>query len=851
MPVARLPLTFDIQSRKANTGKDSRVVNAYVEGEDLVKRPGLLDMGISGISAGDGQGLYYWDDQLIATVGGTVYSISGTTATTLGTPTGMSTKPLSYVETTADDYLVFHDGSNIYTLAKGAGSVINPLSGTAVIDVTVDNSGTNGRYGPTATVTITIPGGSGTNVVVTHAAHGYTAANNGMGVFFTTTGTFNTIVSGQTYQFEYVDADTYNLKTTGLTEALVTATAASTGTITATYSPVVTFSGGTPARGTAVLLNNRVNEIVINAAGTYTSPASITIGNALTSTQAVLTPVPSGVGNVASVTVDTAGAGYFSPSLSFGNYWYYGGAYTDHTLLDTCTFVIGPASQMQVVATHGVFNFNYLNLSTGTYGNIQFTTDGGLPLGINIGLTYYTDSSGYVYSDSARTIPVTISDTGNGTHTCGSPNQHSIIRPLPLYVMGSNGYAGVSTITSPNSGTASAIANIVAGAVSTVTITNAGDGSNFPFTCSIPAPTEETATATAIMNSTVYGPWSPGIVFLDDRVYVLKKDTGYIHNSAAGDPTTWGASDSIAASSIPDEPMGIARHLNYILAFNRTGIQFFYDAGNPTNSPLNVNQSAYLEIGCLNGYTIASAEQTTLWLGQSVTEGRSVYMLQGLTPMKVSNPYVEKYFNSWNEVDIADGNLYAYCFKVTGHSLYILTCKTQNLTFVYDIDQKKWYQWTSQSGDTTGYNGTETYFTPVSYTGGVEYNPAIYLQGETDGKIYKMSPDYLTDDGELIYFRAVSPVLDSGINKRKFYRRAEVIGDMSTATVAVRKTDNDYQSWSGYREVDMSTSRPVLYQLGNARRRAWEVFSSSDSTIRIRGLELDFDIGEQGQGQEG
>ena len=62
MPEARLPLTFDIESRSADTSKDSRIVNAIVEGEKVVKRPGLLAMNLSGaaIVAGAGQGIFSW-----------------------------------------------------------------------------------------------------------------------------------------------------------------------------------------------------------------------------------------------------------------------------------------------------------------------------------------------------------------------------------------------------------------------------------------------------------------------------------------------------------------------------------------------------------------------------------------------------------------------------------------------------------------------------------------------------------------------------------------------------------------------------------------------------------------------
>jgi hypothetical protein len=249
-----------------------------------------------------------------------------------------------------------------------------------------------------------------------------------------------------------------------------------------------------------------------------------------------------------------------------------------------------------------------------------------------------------------------------------------------------------------------------------------------------------------------------------------------------------------------------------------------------------------MQIGCANGYSIAQLEQTVLWVGQTDAEGKSVYLLDGLQPVKVSTRYIDKYLNADAMID---SSVKAFCFKMSGHSLYVLTLKTSNITFVYDLDEKKWYQWTSQSG------GTETFFTPTAFTGYVEYGEGLFMQDDSNGKIYKMSPDYYNDSGNSIYFRAVSPITDSGTTKRKFYQRVEVVGDKVSGNATIRHTSDDYQTWSTYRTVNLIDKRPIIRQLGEARRRAWEVLITDNVPVRLRAIEIDFDIGEQGQGQEG
>jgi hypothetical protein len=639
MPTSRIPLTFDIESRVASTAKDSRLVNAVVEGDEVVKRPGLVALPLTGSvpPTSQGQGLFSWNNYLIAGFSNIIYKIVGLVSSTLGTIVG-TVLPLSFTKTANDTYLVFHNGTNLYVIDKATSTLTSPLSGSAVISATVNSN----------SVYYVVP-------------------------------------------------------------------------------PSVTFTGGggaPQATGTAVLFNHQVQSITINTPGTYTGIPSITIGNGVSGVQAVITAnyTPTGSHNqetLTSVTINTAGSGYLvAPPITFPDS-VFGQPATGHTVIDATTGVVS------VVITYA-----------GLY---------------------------------------------------------SLVYP-----------PGTSCIVGPPSATSA-------------------------------------ATATANMSNTITGLFAAGIVYLDGSVYVMNKTTGAIYGSGINDPTSWNALNKIIAGSDTDKMVGLARHLNYIVAFGTIGTEFFYDAVGPAPaSPLANNLSAFIEIGCANGYSIAEAEQTVIWVGTSVTEGRSVYVLEGLSPVKVSNRYIDKYLNKDAMV-----NVRAYCFKISGHTLYVLTLTDSNLTFVFDLDEKKWYQWTSQVATVEGY------FSPTAYDGNLEYAPAVYLQDDDTGKIFTMSNDYYNDNGNSIYLRAVSPLTDSGTTKRKFYQRVEVVGDKVIGTGKIRHSEDDYQTWSSYRNVDLLAPRPVLYQNGQARRRAWEVLITDDIPIRLKALELDFDLGEQGGGQEG
>jgi hypothetical protein len=60
----------------------------------------------------------------------------------------------------------------------------------------------------------------------------------------------------------------------------------------------------------------------------------------------------------------------------------------------------------------------------------------------------------------------------------------------------------------------------------------------------------------------------------------------------------------------------------------------------------------------------------------------------------------------------------------------------------------------------------------------------------------------------------------------------------------IRHTEDDYNSWSPYRPVDLNKPRSQLYLGGAGRRRAWEFLCTDSQPIRLLAAEIDYNIGE-------
>jgi len=140
----------------------------------------------------------------------------------------------------------------------------------------------------------------------------------------------------------------------------------------------------------------------------------------------------------------------------------------------------------------------------------------------------------------------------------------------------------------------------------------------------------------------------------------------------------------------------------------------------------------------------------------------------------------------------------------------------------------------------------ESYFRPTFYA---EVNSVPYVLDDDTATLYYFDVNTYQDNGQPIYCRTVTDIIDNGTTKRKFYGRLEIIGDKVAGTMKVRHSGDDYNTWSSYRSIDLSASRSQIYLSGADRRRAWEFLVTDNVSLRLDAAEIDFRIGEMDQEQ--
>lgn len=335
-------------------------------------------------------------------------------------------------------------------------------------------------------------------------------------------------------------------------------------------------------------------------------------------------------------------------------------------------------------------------------------------------------------------------------------------------------------------------------------------------------------------------PFAPGWCYLDGFLYVMDTNGNIFGSSNQNDPTTWSALNQIPASSNADLGVALAKQLNYVIAFKQYTTQVFYDEGNPPpGSPLGSVPDAQSPLGCLAATSVQEIDNSLLWLTSNETISPQVVQMDSLVPRIVSTPSVERILDNvtWNT---ANADIRSWVLKHAGHRFYGLTLVANNVTLIYDLDQKGWYFWTDALGN----------FWPIiamAYQSPGAGDEGVHLgQHISNGAIYPIDGDYAfpSDNGILFPVDIYAPEFDAGVDRRKMVNMLRINADQTNGSkLQVRYSDDDYQSWSNFRTIDLSKERPTLPSGGTFRKRSYHFRHQCNTTLRLRTVDLQLDVG--------
>lgn len=333
---------------------------------------------------------------------------------------------------------------------------------------------------------------------------------------------------------------------------------------------------------------------------------------------------------------------------------------------------------------------------------------------------------------------------------------------------------------------------------------------------------------------------SQGVAWLDGAAYVLEIPTTSGRNVLRGsdleDPYSWDPLNFIEIPTNIGTGVYVCNYLNYIAVFCEYGLVMYYDAGNPTGSPLLPVSNASWLTGCGSANSVVKVNDDLYFIANSKVSGYSVMVLRGLSLNPVSTPAVDRVLNYYTLVTVS-----AQAIRISGHQFYIITGTTAGgtaVTLAYDITSNVWTQWTSYvSGAEVGFVGINC------LTKGATH----YMQDRIAGTALLMTESSYQDDvgttrgTQPIYTRLVTKPFDWGTLKRKFMTGVYLLADTISTTVSLRYSDSDYASFSSWRTFDMSTVKKFGLRFGSSRRRSWEILHTGNTALKLYGMEVEID----------
>lgn len=321
-------------------------------------------------------------------------------------------------------------------------------------------------------------------------------------------------------------------------------------------------------------------------------------------------------------------------------------------------------------------------------------------------------------------------------------------------------------------------------------------------------------------------------IFLNGVILIVKTSTADIYNSDLNDPLAWTAGSFINAEIEPDHIKSIVKLNNYIAVLGSSSIEYFYtDPASVSGTVLARNEVPVKQVGYVCG--LATQDNKAYFVG-TVRKGTvDVFLLEDLKLTSLGHNGIKRYLSSYAADYVA--NILGSIIMCAGHSWYVLSDAVR--TDVFELETQLWSQWALGAG---------TAF-PVKYS--FPYAAANGTRNlfitSTSLAVYNLDANQYQDNSVNFTVTMITAPEDFGTMRWKNMDQMTIWADYPTSTTSIniQWSDDDYQSYTSARSVNLFQDLPSLTQLGGFRQRAFKLTYSDNFPLRISGLECEINKG--------
>ena len=226
------------------------------------------------------------------------------------------------------------------------------------------------------------------------------------------------------------------------------------------------------------------------------------------------------------------------------------------------------------------------------------------------------------------------------------------------------------------------------------------------------------------------------VAFLDGRFLVEYPNSRQFAVSALLDGTTWSPQIYGTKENGSDLLFKVWIFSGTLLLFGARSLEFWQDIGAAPN-PLQRISGTTQQWGLAAVSSVCNAGTSCVFLGVNPDGGVSVVMLNGYTPIAISDADIEAVILSFGG---AVGDATALVYHAYGHSVYQLTFPSQRRTLCYDLQTQMWHE--AQSGvDVTARHFAQQ---------GIAFGNRNVVSDSTSGVLAVLDQNTFTDNGVTI-----------------------------------------------------------------------------------------------------
>jgi hypothetical protein len=348
----------------------------------------------------------------------------------------------------------------------------------------------------------------------------------------------------------------------------------------------------------------------------------------------------------------------------------------------------------------------------------------------------------------------------------------------------------------------------------------------------------DTATLSAINDSDF--PRASSVSYVDGYHVFTRPDTGQWFISDLLEASSFDALDFASAETYPDNLVRIFVDHREIWLMGAKSTEIWTNTG-AASFPFQRISGTVIERGCAASGSVAKLDNSIVWLA----DDGIIYKANGYQPARISTHAIEHALEGYATLSDAQ----AFSYSQEGHSFYVLSFPTQNVTWAYDASTGMWHERESRDAEARSLGRWRV----GSYA--QAYN--LHIVGDyASNKLYQLDLDTATEAGVAIRRMAVSPVIQAA-GERMTMSRLEIEADCGVGLTSgqgvdpqlmLEWSDDGGRSWSNEHWSDLGRMGQYLRRcrwnrLGQFRERYLRVTCTDPVPIHILGAQAELDRG--------